>query len=589
VPRPLLFTHCPSPADMHFMRHRLSGLIVALMAAAMTLASPAVASATAPVKQILLIQQGTPMASVLSNDTVPLHFTASAAQAMKAAERSPALQSLHRRLHPLRVVPFVWRSTHPYWYVVFAYRGKIVADANVSPSGKLLGAWTGPQAVAPYTHGNYSSVLDGWMVLVPFSLLFFLPFLDPKRMRRLLHLDALVVLAFLISYLLLAHGHLEPAVWMAYPPLLYLLVRLLRAGLTTREPGGPGRLAPLLSLRTLAVGLPILLLARIILSLLGHQEIDVGYESVVGATHIAHHAQIYWPDPNHGDTYGPIAYLAYVPFELVFPWTGSLSNLHAADAAAIFFDLGTVVALFFLGRRLRRGAEGTRLGLIFGWAWAACPFTVIGLIVHTNDALISMLSVLTLLALSTPALSGALLGLASAAKFSPAGLLPLLAAPSRRGRKGALIFSAAFALIVAVSIFAWLPPGGLSYFWQRTIGFQLTRLDVFSPWTLHPALEPLKIVLEALAVLLVAATAFLRRERSLVQVAALAGALTIAIQLPAVHWFYYYILWFLPFLLVAVLGPGRSRELRSPEESTDGNRVMIEDRRPEIEPVPVGV
>ena len=32
---------------------------------------------------------------------------------------------------------------------------------------------------------------------------------------------------------------------------------------------------------------------------------------------------------------------------------------------------------------------------------------------------------------------------------------------------------------------------------------------------------------------------------------ALAGAVAIAVQLPATHWFYYYIMWFLPFALVA--------------------------------------
>ncbi len=30
----------------------------------------------------------------------------------------------------------------------------------------------------------------------------------------------------------------------------------------------------------------------------------------------------------------------------------------------------------------------------------------------------------------------------------------------------------------------------------------------------------------------------------------------IAVQLPALHWFYLYIVWFLPLVLVAVLGAG---------------------------------
>jgi hypothetical protein len=37
-------------------------------------------------------------------------------------------------------------------------------------------------------------------------------------------------------------------------------------------------------------------------------------------------------------------------------------------------------------------------------------------------------------------------------------------------------------------------------------------------------------------------------------VSALAAAVIIAVQLPALHWFYLYIVWFLPLVLIAVLG-----------------------------------
>ena len=45
--------------------------------------------------------------------------------------------------------------------------------------------------------------------------------------------------------------------------------------------------------------------------------------------------------------------------------------------------------------------------------------------------------------------------------------------------------------------------------------------------------------------------AFVPRFKTPVQVAALAAAVTIAIQLTAGHWFYFYVVWFLPFVLVA--------------------------------------
>ncbi len=124
---------------MALMRIRLT---VALLAVATALASPAMAAAHLNPKKLLVIQPGSSMALIQSNSEVPLHFTTSGGQAIRVAESSPTLEALHRQMHPLRVHPYVWTAIHPYWYVVFTYRGKIVGDAAVSPTGKLIGAWT---------------------------------------------------------------------------------------------------------------------------------------------------------------------------------------------------------------------------------------------------------------------------------------------------------------------------------------------------------------------------------------------------------------------------------------------------------------
>jgi hypothetical protein len=42
-------------------------------------------------------------------------------------------------------------------------------------------------------------------------------------------------------------------------------------------------------------------------------------------------------------------------------------------------------------------------------------------------------------------------------------------------------------------------------------------------------------------------------------VVALAAAMTIAIQLPAIHWFYFYIVWFAPLVLAAAFGAYTTR------------------------------
>ena len=162
-------------------------------------------------------------------------------------------------------------------------------------------------------------------------------------------------------------------------------------------------------------------------------------------------------------------------------------------------------------------------------------------------------SVLSLLAFSAPAARGALLGLAAAAKFAPAALLGLYAGQRDRGLKGTLVCLGSFALVVVTAIALYLPSGGLTEFYNHTIGYQLSRSDVFSPWGLYPSLDPLKAAVELAAVALCAIVAFVPRRRTLTQVCALAGAVTIAVQLPATHWFYYFIVWFMPFVLVALL------------------------------------
>ncbi len=478
-------------------------------------------------------------------------FTTDAEQAIHAAEATPQMQAIHRRHHPLTVIPVIYQG--PHWGIDFIKGQSTLAEVDVSPSGHVTEVNPGPLAIAPYTRGHYAPMFDSPWVVVTFSLLFLVPFLDPRRLRRLVTLDAVAVLSLLISYWLFDHRHLEAAVWALYPPLVYLAVRMARLGLRRRRPGE--RFSSPLSMRTLGIGLLVLVVARTALGLLDHQVIDVGYASVIGAHRAAHGEPLYYATLTHPDTYGPIAYLAYLPFEAIFPWRGQWDYLASAHVASAVFDLITIFGLVLLGRRLAPGAAGRRLGLVLAWAWSACPFTLLGLMEHTNDGLVAMLSVLALLAFASPGARGALLGLAAAAKFSPAALLPLFAGGRRLGRRDFVVCVAVFTFVVVAAIGLYLPPGGLSEFYDHTLGFQFTRIDVFSPWALHPGLAPVKTALELVALVFAVGIALNRRERSMVQVCALAAAVTIAVELPAIHWFYFYVIWFLPFTLVAGLAP----------------------------------
>jgi hypothetical protein len=551
-------------------------IAISSLLAALLFSVPAGARAASPDRFSAAANVLLPVYRVASPTVPPPGFSTNSEQAIAAAKTSPRMQALHRREHPLLIVPYVWEHAPLHWYVTFAYRGRVVAEVDLSPAARVEAVWTGPLAIATYARGHYAGLFDSWWIVVPSCLLFLLPFLDPRRLRRWLHVDALVLLSFMVSYALFNHAELEPSVWLAYPPLIYLLARMLWIGW---RPGGNGGGAPtFLSMRVLTFGLIGLVVARVALSLISDQVIDVGMASAVGAHRIASGQSLYYATAGHSDTYGPVSYLAYLPFQWLFPWNGGSGFAAAAKAAAISFDIVTVIGLVFLGRRLRPRREGVRLGLLLGWAWAACPFTLLGLMVHTNDGLIAMLSVLSLLVFSSAPARGALLGLAAAAKFSPAALLPLYARKRGEGIRGVVLCAGSFTVVVVLAIGLYLPSGGISEFYNHTIGFQLTRTDVFSPWALHPGLNPIKTILEAGAILLALLVAFVPRERSLVQVCALAAAVTIAVQLPAVHWFYYYIIWFVPFVFVALLTPsGRARSLE-PARAAEVPELAIEPR-----------
>ena len=211
-----------------------------------------------------------------------------------------------------------------------------------------------------------------------------------------------------------------------------------------------------------------------------------------------------------------------------------------------------------LGRRLRVGEQGRALGWALAFAWVACPWTLYVMNANANDSLVAALGIGALLAVRSPPARGAFIALAAAAKFGSAALAPLFAtAQGERRWRGAIWFSIAFAAVAAACVLPFLPDGGLRDFYDRTLGYQATRSSPFSVWGQAPSLDFAQPVVRAAAAALAVAVAFYPRFKTAIQIAALAAAVTIAVQLTASHWFYFYVVWFLPFVLVATFGTQR--------------------------------
>jgi hypothetical protein len=456
------------------------------------------------------------------------------------------------------------------WQVSWYDDGEEIAQAIVDErEGRAVEVWTGPQVawqMARGIEGAFGRRVNSPWVWIPLMIAFFAAFFDPRRPLRLLHLDLLVLLAFSVSHVFFNRGEIDTSVPLVYPVLAYLLVRLLVAGWRhgpRREVGSPYTLVPA---RFLALALIFLVGFRLGLNVTDSNVIDVGYSGVIGADRLTHGEDLYgaFPDENaSGDTYGPVAYYAYVPFELAFQWSGTWDDLPAAHAAAIAFDLATLLALFFVGRRLAGRGAGNRLGLALAYGWAAFPYTTFVLNSNANDSLVALLVTVSFLALSSARARGIGLALAAAAKFAPLALAPLWASYDRRRARDAVAFALAFG---AATVLLWLPvlpDGGVRELWDRTVGFQLGRDSPFSIWGLED-LGWAQDVMKALAVLIAAAVAVHPRVKTPLTVAALGAAALIALQLALSHWFYLYIVWWLPLALITLLGANGGRPDANP-------------------------
>jgi hypothetical protein len=446
----------------------------------------------------------------------------------------------------------------------------IIADST----GRVLEQWTGFQVawtMARGYRGAFGEHVNALYVWLPLCLLFLLPFIDWRRPCSLLHLDLLVLLSFSVSLAFFNHAHIYASVPLTYPPLLYLLARmlaLLRRGRAGSQSGRPGGVATrslrlLIPAPWLALGIVSLLGFRIALNVTDANVIDVGYAGVIGASKVVHGEALYghWPaDNEHGDTYGPVNYEAYVPFEQLFGWSGTWNDLPAAHAASVFFDLLAVALLFLIGRRMR----GPTLGVALAYAWVSFPFTLFALESDSNDTLVAVMILAAIYFAGSPPVRGAFAALAGLTKFAPLALAPLLATHGLRDRDGWVgiaalrsralwLFLLAFVVVAGLVSIPALTHDSLHTIFERTLVYQSDRGSPFSVWGLY-GLPGLQLVVQLGAVALALVLAAIPRRDDLVGLAAACAAVIVAVQLGIDHWFYLYIPWFFPLVMIALLG-----------------------------------
>ena len=477
--------------------------------------------------------------------------------------------------------------------------GQIV-DAKVDDAtASVTEAWTGPQVawkMARGYKGAFGRGINSPWIWLTFCVVFLLGLADFRRVLSVRNLDLVVLLSFSISLYFFNIGDVFTAMPLVYPPLAYLLGRMIWVGVR-RQGGGPSR--PLWPAWVLLAATVFLMGFRVGLNVQDSNVIDVGLAGIDGGQRIVQGEMPYGHMPTddgkacgpadsegyvrehvqtngrcesaneRGDTYGPVSYLGYAPAYLAVgfdgKWNGgssSWSGLPAAHLTAILWDLLALVGMGVLGLRF----GGRMLGTTLAFAWASYPFTQYVSSSNSNDAIMPALLIWGLVFLTSPPARGVFVALAAWTKFAALLLLPLWASyRDWRGEvSGKLTYLGGVVLGTALGFWILLlepnPLHAARVFWDRTFGWQLSRSSPFSiwDWDEYPGFPDLHHVQTGLKVLLLLgalAVYFVPRVKNELQVAALSAALLIGFEAVLTHWFYLYIPWFFPFVAFALLAP----------------------------------
>ena len=257
-----------------------AALGVALAAALLALtAAPASAQEAESPSQA--VRPGATLTRPSSPTLPPRDHFLNAVQAARIAARDPKLREELRKHEDVRRETFAKGPGR--WQVSWFDDGDEIAQVIVDErEGRAIEVWTGPQVawqMARGVDGAFGRKVNAPWVWIPLMLAFFVPFFDPRRPLRLVHLDLLVLLSFSVSHVFFNRGEIFTSVPLVYPVLAYLLVRMLmlaRAHGASRD-GEPRGVPFLLVPATwLVLGLIFLVGFRVGLNVTNANVIDVG-------------------------------------------------------------------------------------------------------------------------------------------------------------------------------------------------------------------------------------------------------------------------------------------------------------------------
>jgi hypothetical protein len=459
---------------------------------------------------------------------------------------------------------------------------KEVAEVKIDDSSWVLDyVWVGDQVgwhMARGEYGAYGKHANYWWVWGPLALVFTLAFIRTDRLFSLRNLDVVALLGFLVSHGFFRQGIVYEAVLLWYPPLIYLFLRTLLMGFGFGERVEKTSNFPTWLLFVLAG-----LAGGLVLGLnLDARVIDVGYAGVVGADRILDGTIPYGNMPSDvgtGDTYGPLNYLLYVPFVLMFGFSGEWDFLPAAHALTAFSFVAGALALLYAGWKL----AGPKGGAALLFAWAAFPYTLYSANNNTNDIVVAAVSAVALATAASPVARGASIAAGFAIKLYPLILGPLWMMHDGWKRRPMLNFVlggvGVFLLTFWVFLLDGQPIEAARLFYEKTIAFQGARE---TPWTIFnqiPALGFLQQPLLAAIIALAFIVAAWPRRRTMRRLAALSAALVIGFQLTTNFWYYPYVTWFEPFVFLSLLLATHEKtplDAESGQQSATGDQQRTE-------------